>query len=111
MKIWVSALLAASVAAVATVVSAAPPGQELQWQAPLGVVTFSGKVHADAGNQCTDCHDVTGGKGGIFQMKQGTAKQTMAQMNEGKGCGTCHNGKKAFATSDPKNCMRCHKPK
>jgi c(7)-type cytochrome triheme protein len=101
----------ASVIAVMTGVSAAPPGQELQWKTPMGIVTFSGKAHADAGNQCTDCHDLTGGKAGIFQMKYGTAKQTMAQMNEGKGCGTCHNGKKAFATTDPKSCTKCHQSK
>jgi c(7)-type cytochrome triheme protein len=109
MKTWLLAFLATSVITVSSGVLAAPPGQELQWTAPMGVVTFSGKAHADAGNQCTDCHDVTGGNAGLFQMKYGTAKQTMAQMNEGKGCGTCHNGNKAFATSDPKDCMRCHK--
>ncbi|MDX1487362.1 MAG: cytochrome c3 family protein [Acidiferrobacterales bacterium] len=111
MKIWALTVVTAALIAVISGVSAAPPGQDLQWKAPMGVVTFSGQVHANAGLQCTDCHDVTGGKGGIFQMKYGTAKQTMAQMNEGKGCGTCHNGKKAFATSDPKSCTRCHQAK
>ena len=111
MKTWASAFVAAAVIAFTSGTSAAPPGQDLQWKTPMGVVTFSGQAHATAGNQCTDCHDVTGGNAGIFQMKYGTAKQTMVQMNEGKGCGTCHNGKKAFATSDPKTCTRCHQPK
>ncbi len=111
MKTWPLAVVTAVVIALMSGASAAPPGQELQWKTAMGVVTFPGQAHATAGNQCTDCHDVTGGNAGVFQMKYGTAKQTMVQMNEGKGCGTCHNGKKAFATSDPKTCTRCHQPK
>jgi c(7)-type cytochrome triheme protein len=41
-------------------------------------------------------------------MKKG-AKITMADMNAGKNCGTCHNGGKAFKSSDPANCGKCHK--
>ena len=41
-------------------------------------------------------------------MKKG-AKITMAAMNKGENCGACHNGSKAFASSDPKNCKTCHK--
>ncbi len=67
-----------------------------------GKVVFDGKVHADKGLKCTDCHTK------IFQMKKG-AKITMADMNAGKYCGTCHNGGKAFKSGDPANCGKCHK--
>ncbi|MFB3886274.1 MAG: cytochrome c3 family protein [Thermodesulfobacteriota bacterium] len=67
-----------------------------------GKVIFDGKVHADKGLKCTDCHTK------IFQMKKG-AKITMADMNAGKNCGTCHNGERAFKSGDPANCGKCHK--
>jgi c(7)-type cytochrome triheme protein len=30
-------------------------------------------------------------------------------MNEGKFCGTCHDGKKAFSVKAPADCVKCHK--
>jgi c(7)-type cytochrome triheme protein len=42
-------------------------------------------------------------------MKKGAAKITMADMNAGKSCGTCHNGDKTFKSSDAANCAKCHK--
>jgi len=41
-------------------------------------------------------------------MKKGT-KITMAEMNEGKYCGVCHNGEKAFKSSEQANYEKCHK--
>ena len=67
-----------------------------------GKVVFDGKTHASKDLKCTDCHTK------IFQMKKG-AEITMADMNAGKNCGTCHNGGKAFKSSDPANCGKCHK--
>ena len=67
-----------------------------------GKVIFDGKVHADKGFKCTDCHTK------IFPMKK-TEGMTMADMNAGKNCGVCHNGEKAFKTSDPADCSKCHK--
>ncbi len=67
-----------------------------------GKVVFDGKVHADKGLKCNDCHTK------VFQMKKGS-KITMADMNAGKNCGTCHNGEKAFKSGDPANCAKCHK--
>jgi c(7)-type cytochrome triheme protein len=32
----------------------------------------------------------------------------MKDINEGKFCGTCHNGTKAFSSKDPANCAKCH---
>jgi c(7)-type cytochrome triheme protein len=67
-----------------------------------GKVIFDGKIHAEKGLKCSDCHSK------IFPMKK-EAKITMADMNAGKNCGTCHNGEKAFKSSDPANCGKCHK--
>jgi c(7)-type cytochrome triheme protein len=81
---------------------AVPPGKTLVFEnAAMGNVTFSGQVHADKGFKCSDCHTK------IFPMKK--TALTMAEMSAGKECGTCHNGEKAFKTSDPANCGKCHK--
>ncbi len=81
---------------------AVPPGKTIEYpDGSAGKVIFDGKVHADKGLKCTDCHTK------IFPMKKGT-KITMAEINEGKYCGVCHNGQKAFKSSDPANCKKCH---
>jgi c(7)-type cytochrome triheme protein len=41
-------------------------------------------------------------------MKKG-GKYTMKEMEEGKACGTCHNGEKAFGVKDKEGCGKCHK--
>lgn len=82
---------------------AVPPGKTVEYAGGgAGKIAFDGKVHADKGLKCNDCHTK------IFQMKKG-AKITMAEMNAGKNCGTCHNGEKAFKSSDAANCAKCHK--
>ena len=84
-------------------VLAVPSDKKIEYpDGSVGKVVFDGKVHADKGLKCTDCHTK------IFQMKKG-AKITMADMNAGKYCGTCHNDGKAFKSSDPANCGKCHK--
>jgi c(7)-type cytochrome triheme protein len=87
---------------VAATVFAVPPGKTLTFdKSPMGVVTFSGQVHADAGLKCGDCHTK------IFQMKHGTAKIT-APHKAGENCFVCHkDGGKAFNFQG--NCMKCHK--
>jgi c(7)-type cytochrome triheme protein len=86
---------------------AVPPGQTVEFVAsPQGKVTFDGKVHADKGLQCADCHFKTK----LFEMKKGADKLTMAAMNDGKFCGACHNGTKAFSVKSPADCVKCHKP-
>ena len=67
--------------------------------------SFDGKVHADKGLKCADCH--TSPK--LFEMKKGGDKVTMAAMNDGKSCGSCHNGKKAFSVKAQADCAKCHK--
>jgi c(7)-type cytochrome triheme protein len=69
---------------------------------PMGKVVFDGTVHKEAGNKCKDCHSKE-----IFpKMKQGTVKITMNDIYEGKLCGVCHNGERAFDAKS--NCARCH---
>lgn len=83
---------------------AVPPGKTVEYEGgALGKVTFDGKIHADKGLKCNDCHTK------IFQMKKGSAEIKMADMNAGKNCGECHNGEKAFKSSDTASCKRCHK--
>lgn len=50
---------------------------------------------------CRDCHTK------VFPYKAVVGKATMDDMFNGKSCGTCHNGKDAFATSG--DCNKCHK--
>lgn len=99
-------VLIAAVAAMAFIggAIAAPPGKTVEYAGgPMGKVVFDGKVHADKGLKCPDCHTK------VFQMKKGATKITMAEMNKGENCGVCHNGSKAPKSSDPANCKICHK--
>ncbi|HWR59251.1 MAG TPA: c(7)-type cytochrome triheme domain-containing protein [Thermodesulfovibrionales bacterium] len=61
---------------------------------------FNHEGHARLG--CKECHI------GIFQMKKGLSKITMDAIYQGRFCGACHNGKKAFSSSE---CSLCHEMK
>lgn len=52
---------------------------------------------------CTACHDQ------LFDLKAGRAAVTMDLISQGKACGVCHDGKRAFAP-DFGACERCHVP-
>jgi len=68
-----------------------------------GDVIFRHDSHAmDAGFKCTDCHD------SLYVTKQKDTRVTMAQMEQGKSCGACHNGKKAFDVRLKSDCSNCH---
>jgi len=86
-----------------SVATAVPPGMIINFtKSPMGLVTFSGTLHAEKGLTCDNCHT------DIFQKKKGTTQITMSDHAEGKKyCYTCHNGTKAFKTKG--NCGRCHK--
>lgn len=71
-------------------------------KSPMGVVTFDGTVHKEAGLKCGDCHN----KDMFPKMKQGTVTITMNDIYAGKLCGVCHNGERAFSAQG--NCTRCH---
>jgi c(7)-type cytochrome triheme protein len=84
--------------------SAVPEGLTLTFPGGSGgPVIFDGSTHAKRGIHCDACHT-----SGLFQTKKGADKMTMAVMKEGKYCGACHNGKKAFAMGDNAACKRCH---
>ena len=86
-------------------VMAVPAGKTVEFESPMGKVTFDGKAHAAKGLKCPDCHT----KPKLFEMKKGKDKITMKDMNAGKFCGACHDGKKAFSTKAPADCKKCHK--
>lgn len=66
----------------------------------LGNTVFSHAKHiAKNGGSCKGCHD------GSIRIKE--AGVTMAQMEKGRKCGACHNGKRTFTVAG--NCDRCHK--
>ena len=84
-------------------VFAVPSGKTVEYVGGSeGKVIFNGKAHADKGLKCSDCHPK------LFPMKKGPGFK-MADMDAGKACGACHNGEKAFKTSDKANCGKCHK--
>jgi c(7)-type cytochrome triheme protein len=58
---------------------------------------FNHEFHSRMG--CKECHL------GIFPMKKGTTKIVMDEIYKGRLCGECHNGERAFASSE---CARCH---
>jgi len=94
--------------AMVSMALAVPSGKEIIFEkGNMGKVTFTGKIHADAGVKCTDCH-----KAGLFpQMKKGTVEIKMNEIYAGKQCGTCHDGKEHFGKvvfEAKTNCKRCH---
>ena len=65
-------------------------------------VTFSHDFHVkDLNLTCQKCHP------GLYISKERDKPVTMAEMNQARSCGACHNGKEAFATKG--NCSKCHK--
>ncbi|HJV34245.1 cytochrome c3 family protein [Geomonas sp.] len=100
MKRFVGKVIALAVLVTATQAIAVPAGKSVDWQTPMGKVVFKGDDHAGKGLKCSECHPK------VFAMKR-EAKFKMADIYAGKYCGTCHNGKRAFAAKG--NCTKCHK--
>ena len=96
-------LIMANLFVSSSVVRAVPATKTLQFSdSSMGTETFDGTIHKEAGLKCKECHN-----SGMFpKMKQGTVKITMNEIYEGKLCGVCHNGKRAFDAKG--NCARCH---
>ena len=71
-----------------------------------GPVTFSHRGHLTKVNRCTTCHLKT------FKMKRGESGPiTLEALQEGKFCGSCHDGKTEIAgvVAFPIDaCDRCH---
>jgi c(7)-type cytochrome triheme protein len=103
-KFFVLALVVAVTLVMAAPVFAVMSGKTVEFEAKgAGKVIFDGKVHAEKGLKCKDCHPA------VFKMKKGGDVITMKDMDAGKFCGTCHNGTKAFSTKTAADCAKCHK--
>ncbi len=103
-KFLVLALIVVVTFALAMTAFAVPAGKTVEFEGKgAGKVVFDGKAHADKGLKCADCHPA------VFKMKKGADTITMKDINDGKFCGTCHNGTKAFSAKDAANCGKCHK--
>lgn len=70
----------------------------------VGKVEFSHYTHMEMesiGKNCPTCHN------DVFHIvTKKNPTYTMAQMKDGKSCGFCHNGKKAFSVTG--DCTTCH---
>lgn len=71
--------------------------------ADVGKVEFSHFNHLEAvGRKCPACHN------GIYHIvSKNNPPFTMQEMEKGKACGACHDGKKAFSVK--KDCDTCHR--
>ncbi len=70
----------------------------LKYKTPVKNVYFHHASH-DA-FLCNQCHPQP------FAVKKSKTKMVMSDMYQGKTCGMCHNGEKAFSSRD---CAKCHK--
>jgi len=67
-----------------------------------GNVKFSHKNHTSL-YKCGECHTK------IFNTARSKTKVSMKEMEAGKSCGGCHDGKTAFSVAADKDCDKCHK--
>jgi c(7)-type cytochrome triheme protein len=67
-----------------------------------GNVKFSHKNHTGL-YKCGECHTL------IFNTTRSKSKVSMKEMEAGKSCGGCHDGKTAFSVATDKDCDKCHK--
>jgi c(7)-type cytochrome triheme protein len=69
-----------------------------------GQVVFNHETHVDTSKPaCTTCHPR---EFRILKASAGRAPIRHADMEKGRQCGSCHDGKKAFAMDD---CTTCHR--
>jgi c(7)-type cytochrome triheme protein len=64
-----------------------------------GMVTFPHSTHVEAYG-CDECHPDR------FKAERGANRATMAEMEQGKSCGSCHDGSTAFNVAEA--CDSCH---
>jgi len=77
------------------------PAKELTFEVKdAGNVAFSHKSHTGL-YSCGECH------ASLFAPSRSTTKVSMKEMESGKFCGACHDGKNAFSVKD--KCEKCHK--
>ena len=72
----------------------------------MASVLYSHDYHVSKAKlKCAECHPR------LYKRSAQHAVVGMANMQKGKSCGSCHNGKKAFDVSDKKQCATCHNNK
>ena len=85
-----------------TAAFAAVGGGDVTLKNKKGDVIFSHDAHvAGMRLKCTQCHDK------LYTNAKQHKKATMKEMQKGKSCGACHNGKTAFSVKG--DCAKCHK--
>ena len=115
---WLFVLAAVAIAFVAAGAAAAPPAaaraQEIQLRLPPdliydktvgseGAVTFRHETHVEFSDRnCVTCHPET------FRILRTTRATSHEEMDAGRACGACHDGRKAFATKEQDACANCH---
>ena len=79
-------------------------GSTIVFIKPVRAVIFEHKLHLAKNLSCADCHPA------IFEKKlrqvENKADFTMAAFDQGKYCGACHNGSRAFSSNT--RCTWCH---
>jgi c(7)-type cytochrome triheme protein len=77
------------------------PVRELMFEEKeAGNAVFSHKFHTGL-YTCSDCHP------SLYPTTRSTVKVSMQEMEKGKSCGSCHEGKTAFSVKE--KCEACHK--
>ncbi|HZV82322.1 MAG TPA: cytochrome c3 family protein [Geobacteraceae bacterium] len=95
-------VLTCTVVFIATQAFAMVGGGDVTLKNKGGDVVMSHEAHVSgAGQKCTACHDK------LYINAKQHKKVTMKQMQKGKSCGACHNGKIAFSVKG--DCAKCHK--
>lgn len=80
---------------------AAVGGGDITLKNTGGDVIFSHEIHVDGMVlACTECHAE------LYTSAKQHKVVTMQQMEKGKSCGACHDGKKAFSVKG--DCAKCH---
>jgi c(7)-type cytochrome triheme protein len=97
-------------AALATIAAAAPArgvvgGGDVSFEAKgANKAVFSHEAHVVAARlRCQDCH------ARLYLDTKRSPHATMRQMQKGKSCGACHDGKRAFSVSVSGDCTKCHR--
>jgi len=81
-KYCIMAVIVAAALVLSVEAFAVPTGRTVVLEPKgAGKVVFDGKLHAEKGFKCADCHQ------GVFMMKKGGDKITMKDIREGKFCG------------------------
>jgi c(7)-type cytochrome triheme protein len=86
---------------VAGVAFAVVGGGDVTLKNKGGDVVFSHAAHVEGmGQKCQECHPK------LYTNAKQHRKVSMKEMQKGKSCGACHNGKRAFSVKG--DCGKCH---